>query len=115
MSRLQSLIAHAPTGTRGTAMTDAGRAAFAGLGIALLAVIVAVAVLVGTTILQPSAGTAATSPAAEVDGWAPAVLAASQERTMSRAAATVDGWSSALLVSQPEVVDGWAARFLSGE
>jgi hypothetical protein len=114
MTPLQNLIAHAPAGFRGTTSAGAARAAVIGFGIAVAVTVLVVAILVGTAILQPSAGTT-TRPTAEVDGWAPAVRAASQERTMARAAATVDGWSPALLAGDREVVDGWASRFLSGE
>jgi hypothetical protein len=114
MTRLQQLIAHAPTGF-GTARTDGDRAAFPGLGLAIVIAVLAVAILLGTTILQPGTGSTVSDPAAEVDGWAPAVRAATRERTMERAAVTVDGWSPALLAGRPEVVDGWSARFLGGE
>ncbi|MEO6579516.1 MAG: hypothetical protein ABIO99_11560, partial [Candidatus Limnocylindria bacterium] len=56
--------------------------------------------------------TAALSNAAVVDGWMPGITAASRERAAASAGATRDGWSSYLLVSEPPVVDGWAARYL---
>lgn len=113
MTRLQELIADAPTGagTRTPITIDRLGAAAPAIGLLMVVLIAALAV---TVFFGPgTAGVAPTTPAAaEVDGWQAAVRAASHERTMARAAVTVDGWSAGLLTTAPEAVDGWAARYL---
>jgi hypothetical protein len=107
MTRFHEITATTPAlGTRGR-MRDMFAVAIA--CIVLFGLLAAAAFAVGPLQSQPTEGT---THAEVVDGWMPAVTFANRKRAISDANGVVDGWASGLLKPEPEIVDGWAARYL---